>query len=152
MSEFDDVSELFRAPHEIMRAHEEQLRKAEELQAKLQQLTGRAETDDGRISVSFSQANGIEDLTLDPRALRMPTEDLAAEIRRLVNEAREDVRKQSEALTTEAFAAGAPDASALVEQLPQLQEELTELLRDTQGAGSDLDGMVERMRRMFPGS
>ncbi|WP_237742799.1 YbaB/EbfC family nucleoid-associated protein [Actinopolymorpha alba] len=130
-----------------MRAHQERAAKAEELQRRIQETVGAATTDDDRLTVSYSEANGIEELTIDPRMLRMGSEELAAEIKRVTNLARDDVQEQINTIVTEAFADGAPDPRQVLEQLPDFEKTMDEILRDTQTMGTEVVDIVERMRR-----
>lgn len=96
------------------------------------------------IVVTYSEGNGVEEIRFDPRVMRMPSEDLAAEVARLVNEARADARRQMQQLVSETF--GEP--TAIVDQLPEFQRTVDEVLRDTHQMRDQLDVLLDRMRKM----
>lgn len=69
---------------------------------RLESLTGTGTAADGRVRVTWTAATGIDQLHLDPRAMRMPSEELAAAIKQAITEAMADLRRQTaEVLQTE---------------------------------------------------
>jgi DNA-binding protein YbaB len=144
VSEYFDLPDLFGSPEEFQRAQEERLGKLAELQQKIAEATGTARSEDDRIVVTYSEGNGVEEIRFDPRVMRMPSEDLAAEVARLVNEARADARRQMQQLVSETF--GEP--TAIVDQLPEFQRTVDEVLRDTHQMRDQLDVLLDRMRKM----
>ncbi|MET9022376.1 YbaB/EbfC family nucleoid-associated protein [Actinopolymorpha sp. NPDC004070] len=148
MSGHFELADLFQDPEQIMRAQRERMARAEELQRRVREAVGSASSDDDRIAVSYSEANGVQGLSIDPRAMRMGSQDLAEEITRLVNQARDDVQRQISGLVDEAFADGAPDPREIAEQLPAFEQTMDEILRDTEHMGQEITDIMERMRRM----
>jgi DNA-binding protein YbaB len=149
MSSSFDLGDLLRSPEELYAAQREQLAKAEELQRRIETVTGTATSSDERIAVSFSEANGVQDLVLDPRVLRMPSEDLAAEIVRLVNAARTEAHGQIQQVMNETLGdGGRPDPEQIGEQAAELQRSLDELMRDTMRMDGELTDVFDRMRRL----
>lgn len=144
-----DLSDLLRSPEEIMATQREQMQKTQELERQLKEITGSATSEDERITVVYSEFNGLKELKLDPRVMRMPSDDLSAEIIRLVNEAKADGQSQIESLVQETFGEdGQPDPEQLTEQTAQLHMTMDELMRDTMQMEGDLTAIVERMRQM----
>ncbi len=64
----------------------------------------------------------------------------------VVNAARAHVQEQIATLVADAMGDGAPDPREMASQLPDLQEQLDEIMRDTAQMGSTVTGIVERMR------
>ncbi|MEQ4207812.1 YbaB/EbfC family nucleoid-associated protein [Actinopolymorpha sp. B17G11] len=148
-SESFDLRDLLRSPEEIMATQREQLAKAEELQRRIGEVTGSATSEDERISVSFNEATGVEELKLDPRVMRMPSEDLAAEILRLVNAARADAQGQIQVVLDETFGGdGRPDPEEIGEQVAELQQSLDEMMGDTMRMDGELTSVLEQMRKL----
>ncbi|GAA5011010.1 YbaB/EbfC family nucleoid-associated protein [Actinopolymorpha pittospori] len=144
-----DLGDELRSPEEIFAAQREQLEKAEELQRRIGAVTGSATSDDQRISASFSEANGVEELRLDPRALRLASEDLAAEIKQVVNAALADAQGQIQDLLNDALGAdGQPSAQEIGEQAAELQSSLDELMRDSIRVDGELTGILEQIRKL----
>lgn len=149
MSESFDLGELLRNPEEILAAQREELAKAEALQQRIGEITGSATSEDERIKVSFSEGAGLTDLSFDPRVMRMASEDLAAEITRLVNAAREDAQKQIQVVLAEILGEdGQPSAEAFGKQVGELQESLSGLMQDTMRMDGELTDYLDRMRKL----
>lgn len=68
----------------------EQAREAAAARDQLNDIAGEATTDDGLIRAAVG-AQGLQDLRLDPRAMRMPSEDLAKAIVAVAAAARDDL-------------------------------------------------------------
>lgn len=148
-SESFELGDLLRSPEELMATQREQLAKAAQLQQRVGEITGTATSEDERITVSFNEATGVEELKLDPRVMRMPSEDLAAEIARLVNAARADAQAQIQVVLDETFGAdGRPDPEEIGEQVAELQQSLDEMMGDTMRMDGELSSVLEQMRRL----
>ena len=144
-----DLGDLLRSPEELLAAQKEQMAKAEELERRIAEVSGSATSDDERITVSFSEGNGLEKLDLDPRVMRMPSEDLAAEILRLVNVARAEAQGQIQDVLNEVLGEdGQPKPEEIGEQAAELQQSLDELMRDTMRMDGELTGILDRMRKL----
>lgn len=79
----DRVGEL----EDLMKRSGAQLREMQANQSKMADVVGTAEGAEGRIKVTVRPGGRIESLELDPRALRLPSEDLAETIVATVHEA-----------------------------------------------------------------
>lgn len=101
--------------------------------AELAAIRGRATGAQGLIEVEVTSAGRITSLRLDPRAMRLGSEDLTAQILSAVNAATAEAATQVTAATTAAFGendqnwddliGGAPiDPSAPLPDLPDLAE------------------------------
>jgi DNA-binding protein YbaB len=73
------------------------------MQDRIKEAVGKGEAADGRIVAEFRAEGGLTGLTLDPRALRMPSEELSEEIREAVNTASRDFQAQIRAAGSEMF-------------------------------------------------
>lgn len=146
MSEEFGFIDLFRGPEEIVRAQQERMAKAQELQRATAEITGVAASEDERIKVTFSESDGLRNLVLDPRVLRLPSEDLAHEIIRIVNQARDDARKQLQQLVADSAQDGLPDPESVLEKMPEIERSVDELMRDSQAMTHQLMDIVERMK------
>lgn len=62
---------------------------------RLSTLAGTGTAADGKVRVTWAAATGLDELHLDPRAMRMPSQDLAAAIKSAVTEAMADLRRQT---------------------------------------------------------
>jgi hypothetical protein len=90
--------------------------------------------------------NGIE---LDPRVMRMPSEDLAAALVQVANAARSDMRERMQQVVEETIGNdGQPDVKELAENAALAEAAMNEFMRDTMTMESDLQTAIERMKRM----
>ncbi len=145
MSEFSFI-DLSKGPEEIIRAHQERMARVQELQQATADIVGVAASEDERIKVNFSETEGVRNLALDPRVLRMPSEDLADEIMRLVNQARDDARRQIQQLVEDTAQDGLVDPQTVLEKMPEIEQSVDDLMRDSQAITHQLMDIVERMR------
>ncbi|GAB3399852.1 YbaB/EbfC family nucleoid-associated protein [Flindersiella endophytica] len=149
MSEEYVFGDLTRDADDMLRSAQGRMAQVEDMQRRMAEIVGSAVSEDERISVAFSEANGLQKLDLDPRAMRLASDDLSAEIIRLVNVAREDAQAQTQQLVAEMIGGGAPDPEQLLGQLPAFEESMAEILRDTEQMGIDITDIVERMQRQI---
>ncbi|MGW2216826.1 YbaB/EbfC family nucleoid-associated protein [Nonomuraea sp. NPDC001684] len=68
--------------------------------------TARAESPDGWVSVEYSCASGVQDLRLDPRAMRMESARLAETVLGLIHQARRQAEAEERARLEEFLGAG----------------------------------------------
>ncbi|WP_030173574.1 hypothetical protein [Spirillospora albida] len=124
-------------------AHEH-LARAEALEGRAGHLTGEAESDDGRVAVTWNR-DGMAGLRLDPRAMRMASEELATVIVATAREARESYRRHSDDLRREVFGnAGDPavEQDEVKAKVAEAQKLFDETLRDA-------TAMLGDMRKVF---
>jgi DNA-binding protein YbaB len=95
MAETDDYLRT-NAIEDAMRAAKNNLARVGDLQETLASLVGAAESDDGRVRAETDSASGLKKLTIDPRAMRMGSEELAETITKVVAAAMADLRSQSQ--------------------------------------------------------
>ncbi|NRQ34638.1 YbaB/EbfC family nucleoid-associated protein [Nonomuraea sp. NN258] len=83
------------------RAAEESLRRMAELQERLDAVRGTGTAAGGQITVGADNAGRIVSIDLNPRIMRMASEDLADELLRAVNAAQDDCARQARDLLAE---------------------------------------------------
>ncbi|MGW0231537.1 YbaB/EbfC family nucleoid-associated protein [Actinopolymorpha singaporensis] len=147
-----DFNDLLRDPEAIVAAQRENLQRAQEMERRIAELTGSATSDDERITVTYTEANGIESIQLDPRVMRMASEDLAAALVQVANAARADMREQMQRVVDETIGEeGQPDLAELAANAAQMEAAMNEFMRDTMTMESDLQNAIDRMKRMAEG-
>ncbi|MBE7186736.1 YbaB/EbfC family nucleoid-associated protein [Jatrophihabitans endophyticus] len=120
----------------LLRESEDKIARLRDMQTALTDLVGRAETADGRVVVEFEHGKGLTTLELDPKAMRMPSEDLAAAIKQAITEANEDLRwKVAEAVS----ASGAPTAVSAEEAQAQMAAVREQLLSHGRAAAEGFE-------------
>lgn len=102
-------------------------------------LQGEATDDAELITATYSAEKGFDGLTLDPRAMRMPSTDLAAEIVRLSGLAREDF----EAKRREVAASFGPLPNV---DLDEAQANINEVRDSFTRSLGDVQAMMEQFR------
>ncbi|WP_329519273.1 YbaB/EbfC family nucleoid-associated protein [Spirillospora sp. NBC_01491] len=83
------------------------------MQDRIKEALGKGEAADGRIAAEFRSEGGLTKLTLDPRVLRMGTEELSAEVCKAVNAASQDFQTQVRAAGSEMFSMGQDSAKGM---------------------------------------
>lgn len=149
-------SELFEDGFGVSGAEREQMRTmarkyvagAEEVQDRLSGLVGRAESEDGRIRVAFSNENAVEELHIDPRALRDGSEVLAENIRTVIADARADLLRQVDEVVTAAYPER-PDPEQLVSDADELYGQLSDLNDLIRRSGDRIGEAFERFQQQL---
>lgn len=151
MEELPDLGRVFGVDFaKLAKAAERQAAEAAELQRRLAGLVGHAESADGRVSLTFSPAEGLPELRLDPRVLRLGSEGLAETIQAVVRKAVQDLDQQKQQIAKEILgsdfdpAEATPDPAAMASALDGVAEAV-------ESAGDDLTKMVEQLRRRLEG-
>lgn len=109
-------------PQRITERVESQAQALRELQQQVRDLRGVASSDDGFITATYSNEAGFSRLDLDPKAMRMPSEDLAIEIVRVAGLARDDYNTKHAELVAQSgqsFAIDPAQASADMQEISQ---------------------------------
>ncbi|GAA2760135.1 YbaB/EbfC family nucleoid-associated protein [Actinopolymorpha rutila] len=148
-----DFNDLLRDPEAIIAAQRENLQRAQEMERRIAEVSGSATSEDERITVTYTEENGIESIQLDPRAMRMASEDFAAVLVQVANAARADMRDQMQRVVDETIGEeGQPDLAELATNAAQMEAAMNEFMRDTMTMESDLQNAIDRMKRMAEGS
>jgi len=125
-------------PHALVEAARAKADRLAGLRDQLGALLGHAATDDGYIAAAWD-GTGLRELTLEPRAMRLPSEDLAAAIVTVSRSAREDYDRQRSELLAETGALPEVD-------LEQSRARLAELQESFRSGTGDLLALFERFR------
>jgi len=116
------------------------------LQNQLSELVGRAESQDGRIRVECTVAQTPAKLDLDPRAMRMGSQELAEAITALIREATQDLQRQVREAMTGSFGGKGLDAARR-----EAREQMTEALSNFRRVAGDATDELEGIRRNLNG-
>jgi DNA-binding protein YbaB len=145
MSLYDELSRQLDQAEQVMRDAEDRLGNFAELRPTLAGLTGRAEAADGHVVVEWT-ATGLSDLRLDPRAMRLPSQDLAAAITSAVRAAVTDLREQTRSALAQAGigAGSAPSSEDTRAALAALREST---MQNARRAAADIDRAAELRRQ-----
>jgi DNA-binding protein YbaB len=108
------------------------------------QIVGTAESADGRIKVEYTAQDGVRNLTLDPRAMRMSSGELAETIQSLIAQARADFAAQGRELVAEATATSPLAPGRLGEAGRTAEAMLDERLRESMEMAERLRGLLRR--------
>ncbi|MEV7968404.1 YbaB/EbfC family nucleoid-associated protein [Sphaerisporangium sp. NPDC088356] len=105
MTEFGDFASI--DVDKLLGSAQKQLAQVEELQRRTAELVGRALDKDGLVTVGYT-AQGLHELELNPRAMRLASADLADMIKSVAREAAADLERQTHELMEEMFGADNP--------------------------------------------
>jgi DNA-binding protein YbaB len=87
----------------VLREAENSLPKVGEMRERIREIVGKGEAAGGRITAEYSSEGGLSALQIDPRALRLPSDELSQEIRAAVNAAAKDFQGQLSQVSGELF-------------------------------------------------
>ncbi|TDB84808.1 hypothetical protein E1264_23360 [Actinomadura sp. KC216] len=146
MQGFPDFQQLLGIDMEAVAARARRVaEQSAELNERLSGLVGHAETQDGRLRLAFSPEQGLPELHIDPRAMRMGSEELAETIQRLTREAVADLERQKQEAARDVYgddqeAATPPDAEKLKQSLRDMNDIFS-------GLSKDATGLMDEARR-----
>jgi len=144
MSEFGDLASL--DIDKLMRMSEQYAARADELRDRIRLVEGTAASEDKKVKVTCTAEGGVEDLFLDPRALRMPAAELAKTIKDLIREANQNLQSGMNDVIAELMGEDATPR-ALHEQQNILQKRVEAAAASHQKVMNDAFGELERMRQ-----
>jgi YbaB/EbfC DNA-binding family protein len=124
----------------LLRQVRERAERTREIREKVRDLVGRAASDDGNVKAAYTDADGLSELTLEPKAMRLPSQDLAALIVTLSAEARADLDRQRAEALAELDLGGAPF------DLESSQAMLAELSNAYAGSMSEIQAVFAQFR------
>lgn len=84
---------------------------------KLATLVGTGTAADDKVRVTWAAATGLDQLCLDPRAMRMPSEDLANAIKQAITAAMADLRRQTAEVMQEEVGATPGGSAAKIQEM-----------------------------------
>lgn len=143
MRAMDDVPRLdVGNPNEVLESLRARAEQAQAMRDQLAEVTGEAQTDDKTVRAVVG-VRGLQELVLDPKAMRMPSVDLAAAIVQITQEAGEDYararRERVEELGAQQPGITLEESRAQLAQLSQLMSSGT----------ADMQSIFEKMRTQF---
>ncbi|GAA3812108.1 hypothetical protein GCM10022226_35950 [Sphaerisporangium flaviroseum] len=100
MTEFPDFANI--DVEKLLNQSQQQFARLEELQERTSALVGEAQDKDGLVTVEYA-GDGLRDLRLNPRAMRLASADLADLIKSVAREAAKDLERQTTELMGEVF-------------------------------------------------
>lgn len=129
---------------ETLRGAERQLDRVRDLQERLSTIVGEAESDDGRVRIECANEKGITKVHLDPRVMRMASQDLAETIAQVSQAAMADLRAKTQAAIRESFGGG-EDAFNLETARERRKEVDASFRRALGDAQSEMGKLVSRL-------
>ena len=140
-----DLSTMFGSPETFLAEHESRLARLADLHREVAEAAADADSTDGRVHARYTEVAGITELTIDPRALRLPADDLARLIAQTVNEAKWAAADAAGEAAERARLGGVPDAATVLQQVPDIQRFLADVTADTGRMTAELESLVERL-------
>ncbi|MFC4912846.1 YbaB/EbfC family nucleoid-associated protein [Actinomadura gamaensis] len=109
-------------------------------------LTGRGESPDGHVVVEATGEDPLARLTIDPRAMRMAAEDLAAAVTDAARRARADLDAQVSRITEREYGENPNPMDALRDK-EAVQKQLKDMQAYMEQAGRNAQTMVDQIYR-----
>jgi DNA-binding protein YbaB len=119
----------------VGREAEETLRRLSGLQERLGAIRGEGSAAGGQIAVSADNAGRIVSINLNPRIMRMASEDLADELLRAVTAAQDDCARQAQDLLADAGADSSGQRPTFETMERQLLKSHESFIREMEGLG-----------------
>ena len=113
-----------------------------DMHERLAELVGTAASEDGRVRAECTVAATPAKLEIDPRAMRLGSQDLAETISAVIREASTDLRRKMHETMTESFG-----GKGLQEGIDQARSRANETMAAFQKAAKDATSQVEGLRR-----
>jgi DNA-binding protein YbaB len=132
--------------NEVLRNSRERMAKVSEARERMAGLIGRAESADGRITVASTAEDSLAELRIDPRAMRMGSEELAAAIREVARLARQDLDRQAKEITDEVYGDDQNPMDALRDP-ERMKKDLADMQEMFGKAGNDAQAMIDQLRK-----
>jgi DNA-binding protein YbaB len=104
----------------------------QEMQASMAELVGHAADETGLVSATFTPSGGLTELEIKPRAMARGSQDLAATVRQVIQDASADLQQKMRAIMTEAFPdhESALDKDAAMAKAQEAQDAFNRVMTD----------------------
>ena len=135
------------AIEDAMRAAKDNLARMGDLQETLASLVGVAESEDGRVRAESDSASGLKKLTIDPRAMRLGSEELAETITGVVVEAMADLRRQSQEAVQQVMGEKKRDPKDAKARIDEARASFDRIAVDAQ---SEMERLRHRLKDLTP--
>jgi DNA-binding protein YbaB len=117
-----------------------------EVRDQVSDLTGQGQTPDGRVKVLSTSSDPLAEIHIDPRAMRMGSEDLAAAIKTAFDLSRADLEHQVQKITAQAYGDG-DNPMEMLKNKDQLKETMGEVQGIFGQAGRDAQSLIDDLHR-----
>jgi DNA-binding protein YbaB len=114
---------------------------------KLADLVGKAESEDRRVSVSYTASEGLTGLTIDPRAMRGGSQELAEMILDAVRKAKKDLESQSRTVMRDLFGEDAAETADVMRDPQAIKDRMDAMQATFESTLEQSSALVERLRR-----
>lgn len=144
MTQFGDFANI--NVDKLVNEAQQRFARLSELRERMSTFEGHAQTEDGRIRATYTATGGLTHLHLDPRAMRMGSEELAETIVSVVQQAARDLQEQNHQAMTEVFGEDENPMRYLTDQ-QAIQDRANEMQRNFNRTMNDVMGELDRVRR-----
>lgn len=144
MSQFGDFANL--DVDRLVGEAQQRFARMHELRERMAAFVGRGQTEDGRISATYTATGGLTELHLDPRAMRMGSDELAERIVWVIGEATRDLHRQNTEAMSEVFGEDG-DPMRLLTDPQAVEQRATEMRQSFDRTMNDVVGELDRVRR-----
>ncbi|WP_180903191.1 YbaB/EbfC family nucleoid-associated protein [Nonomuraea indica] len=129
----------------LVRESEESVRRLADATAELEAISGTGRSRSELVSAEVDNGGGIRRVAIDPRAMRLGSEELSEQVCEAVRAAQEDVQRQGLELLTLAVGADATRAAVDLDALQrQLQDVQSTFARSVDASAAVVDRISRR--------
>lgn len=136
---------------QVLHATRERFAKVQAVQEQVKGLTGQAETSDGRVRVVSTAADPMAELHIDPRAMRLGSQELARAIRETMSKARQDLDRQVNELARGGVFGNEVNPLDFVKDKAGLKTVLNEMQGAFESLGKESQAMLDKLRANLDG-
>lgn len=146
MTQFGDFANI--NVDKLVGEAQQRFAKINDLRERMAELEGSASVEDGRIKATYSAKGGLTSLFIDPRAMRMGSEELAEKIMAAIQEAARDLQEQNAEAMSEVFGDDEnpmkylTDTDAAQERADEMKQSFDRTMNDVMG---ELDKVRKRL-------
>lgn len=132
MTAYNEISQQIEQAEAMMREAEARLGNFQSIRPALVDLVGRGEAADGQVAAEWG-TDGLAELELNPRVMRMPSTALADAIKEAIRAARADLSEKTRAVLRDAGVGNEapPSIDEVRAQLGRLREQTVDTARQT---------------------
>jgi DNA-binding protein YbaB len=142
----DDVYRVLDSAEQTTRAGRERIAAVAQFRERIGELVGRGETVEGKVAVEATTTSPLNSLHIDPRAMRLSSEELAAAIQDAFTAANDNLREQSRRLMDEVGLTAQTSQAHMDEMRATVEQAQRDLNESVRGAAQRLDDIARRRR------
>lgn len=139
------------AVEEVLSATRERFAKVQAVQEEVKGLTGEGQTADGRVRVVSTAADPMAELHIDPRAMRLGSQELAQAIKEAMSKALQALDRQVNELTRDGTFGNEVNPLDFLKDKAGMKTMLNEVQGAVESLGKETQAMMDKLRANLDG-